>query len=465
MRSHCSSGSRCLSRGRSGGSQHGACRSRWVGRNQRDQRGQALLIALGLLFAGAMAMFVMFSAGQVAATKQRLTDTADAAAWSAALWRARVLNYHAYSNRAIVANEVAIAQAVTMVSWAQYFESLTRNAAQFSTLWPAAEPVFTSVAEAAALAREAAEAAARIEIPARGAEAVGYKELLQTSQEILHLASQGFALNMVTAEVARANDPAFFAWVLPDPSMAWQQFTRQAQSTEERTRLADVVRASLDPFVSGPRSEDLYTPIPSLCLKLMRLRKRGVTTLSESLDRWESIDTLSFHLRTLSLSGCRERESVPLGWGAAEAGTPAGLLTSTGGEVGINPQANRLAAASMFSEPSYAGIARHRELNYEALANTLFPVSGLAVVARVGGSNIPTAAQRGLTGQLLTPTDRFAGDTQPHLWALSAAEVYFRRPEGVSARTEYASLFNPYWQVRLAAPTAAQRLQAQAYVR
>jgi hypothetical protein len=62
---------------------------------RHEQAGQSLLIALGLLFAGALAMFMMFSAGQVAATKQRLTDTADAAAWSAALWRARVLNYHA----------------------------------------------------------------------------------------------------------------------------------------------------------------------------------------------------------------------------------------------------------------------------------------------------------------------------------------------------------------------------------
>lgn len=429
------------------------------------QGGQSLLIALGLLFAGALAMVVMFSAAQVAATKQRLTDSADAAAWSAALWRARVLNYHAYSNRAIVANEVAIAQAVTLVAWSRYFESLTRNAAQFSTLLPVAEPVLTSVAQAAALARESAELAAHIEIAARGAEAVGYKDILQTSQEILHLASQGFALNMVTAEVARANDPAFFAWVLPDPSAQWLRFTHRAESVEERNRLANVVRASLDPFVSGPRSEDLYTPIPSLCLKLMRLRKRGVTTLSEQLDRWEAADSMSFHLRTLSLSGCKEREAVPLGWGAAEAGAAVGGLTTTAGEVGINPQANQLAAASMFSEPGYAGIARTRELHYEELANTLFPTSGVAVVARIAADQVPTVANRALSGPALTPADSFAGASQPHLWALSAAEVYFRRPPDAAPRTEYASLFNPYWQVRLIAPTAAQRLLAQGYQR
>jgi hypothetical protein len=432
---------------------------------RHEQAGQSLLIALGLLFAGALAMFMMFSAGQVAATKQRLTDTADAAAWSAALWRARVLNYHAYSNRAIVANEVAIAQAVTMVAWARYFESLTQNAAQFSTLLPVAEPVLTSVAQAAVLARESAELAARIEIPARGAEAVGYKEILQTSQEILQLASQGFALNMVTAEVARANDPDFFAWVLPDPSSEWLRFTRQADTVDERKRLADVVRTSLDPFVAGPRSEDLYTPIPSLCLRLMRLRKRGITTLSETLDRWEAVDAMSFHLRTLSLSGCKEREALPLGWGGAEAGTSHGGVLTRDGELGINPQATSLAAATMFSEAGYAGIARSRELNYESLANTRFPVGGVAVVARVAGDNVPTVANRGLAGPSLTPTDLFTGESQPHVWALSAAEVYFRRPSDAAPRTEYASLFNPYWQVRLVAPTAAQRLLAQGYQR
>lgn len=119
----------------------------------------------------------------------------------------------------------------------------------------------------------------------------------------------------------------------------------------------------------------------------------------------------------------------------------------------------------MFSEASYAGIARTRELNYEQLANTLFPTSGVAVVARVAADAVPTVSNRALTGPSLTPADAFAGASQPHLWALSAAEVYFRRPPEAAPRTEYASLFNPYWQVRLIAPTAAQRLLAQGYQR
>jgi hypothetical protein len=429
------------------------------------QAGQSLLIALGLLLAGAAMLVAMFSAGQVVATKQRLVDTADAAAWSSGLWRARVLNYHAYANRAILANEVAIAQAVTLLAWSKYFESLTRNAALIGAYVPPAEPVLVGVAQGARLAREAAEAAAQIEIPARGAIAVGYKEILQTSQEILHLSTQGFGLSMVAAEVARANDPDFFAWVLPDPALGWQRFTHRADATDERRRFADLVLASLDPFTAGPRSEDIRTPVPSPCLNLMRLRKRGATTLSDDLSRWEAVDTLSFHLRTLRGLRCRESELVPLGWGAAEAGPVRGTVVGGAGDVDINPVANRLAGASITSFASYAGIARIRELDYEQLANTLFPTSGLAVVARERGAEVGTAANRGLAAGRLLPPDRFAGENAPHLWAMSAAEVYFRRPPGVPERLEYASLFNPYWQVRLTAPSVAQRAAAMAYVR
>jgi hypothetical protein len=406
----------------------------------------------------------MFSAGQVMTAKQRLVDTADAAAWSTALWRARVLNYHAYSNRAIVANEVAIAQAVTLLAWSKYFETLARNASAFSTVLPAAEPVLAGIAEAATLARESADLAAGIEIPARGAEAIGYKEILATSQEILHLSTQGFGASMVAAEVARANDPSYFAWVLPDAERSWQQLTRRADDDASRRRLADLVVASLDPFTAGPRSEDIHTPIPSPCLNLMRLRKRGATTLSADLDRWEAVDTMSFHARTLRGLRCRETEALPLGWGAAEAGTELQAITGSAGEIGINPSANALAASTMASFPSYAGIARARELDHERLDEDRFPVPRLAVVARQPGEAVATAMSRGLATGRVVPPDRFAGN-DTRLWALSAAEVYFRRPVDAPERLEYASLFNPYWQARLAPPTAAQRAAALAYVR
>jgi hypothetical protein len=354
---------------------------------------------------------------------------------------------------------------VTLLAWATYFETLTRNATSLATLLPPAEPVLVGAAEAAALARASAEAAARIEVAARGAEAIGYGAMLRASQEILQRSTQGFGASMVAAEVARANDRTHFAWVLPDAARGWQRFTHLTESPEALGRVADVVRASLDPFTAGPRSEDIRTPIPSPCLNLMRLRKRGATTWSQDLSRWEAVDAMSFHVRTLSGLRCRETEAVPLGWGAAEAGGPLHAVTGTDGEVGINPSAVALAAGAMTGLPGYGGFGPVRELDPDGVDDARFPGTRLAVVARQPGAAVATAMARGLASGRMLPPDRFAGDGSPHLWALSAAQVYFRRPVDAPARVEYASLFNPYWQVRLAAPTAADRAAALVHVR
>ena len=79
---------------------------------------------------GTITLFYLFSTGQISADKQRVTNAADAAAYSAALWRARVLNYDAYSNRAMIANEVAIAQTLTLTSETQYLKNFAFCLAQ-----------------------------------------------------------------------------------------------------------------------------------------------------------------------------------------------------------------------------------------------------------------------------------------------------------------------------------------------
>jgi len=47
--------------------------------------------------------------------------------------------------------------------------------------------------------------------------------------------------------------------------------------------------------------------------------------------------------------------------------------------------------------------------------------------------------------------------------AVSAAEVYFRRPPQADMRTEFASLYSPYWQVRLAPVPDGFRQAAAGY--
>jgi len=447
-------------------------------RPRRAQRGQALVLALVLMFAGLLGLFFMFGTGQVSATKQRLNNAADAAAYSAALWRARVLNFHAYSNRAIVAQEVAVAQAVTLTSWAKYFERFTAHAGVLATAWPPAAPVLSAAASVASTARELTERTAADEIEARAAPELGYKSLLQRSQEALQLAADTFGLGAVANEVARANDPGFFAFALGD-SGAFNRFTRRYASDDDRRRLQAVVNDSLDRFVKGPRRDDLrLLLLPSSCFGTTTnidrwfrwWRKRGGTEMSPDLERWQAVDTGSIHdyrRRGWLFSSCRQREWLPVGWGAAEATDHAPLSTVLGnpGNTWDNAAATWLASAEMtgYGYPGferYSGIERVRELDYAALADRRYPVTQVVVLARAGGEQARTANALNVGTGRLRLFERFAGN---RIWAMSVGEVYFRRPPGAPERIEYASLYNPYWQVRLAEPTAAQRAAAVAY--
>ena len=447
---------------------------------RRGQHGQALVLALVLLFAASIGLFFMFSTGQVSTTRQRLDNAADAAAYSAALWRARVMNYHAYANRAIVAQEVAIAQAVTLVSWARYFETFTGTAAALSAAYPPIGAVLAISADLARVTATLTEQTATEEIAARS----GYKTILATSQEVLQRSVDTFGLGAVANEVARANDRRFFAFALPDE----QNFTgiTRRYSGDDRARLKSVVDDSLDAFVAGPRGMDLTLwLLPSLCFGnllvdpskwFQELHKRGGTVMTPQFDRWEAGDTMALHdwrpsRGLFGFRGCNSATNLNLGWGAAEAAVRPelleGRLQANPGDVRHNAGAAMLAEATMLARSTpgfaaYSGIAEVRELDYGALANPKFPVSSVAVLARVDGASVRTANVLDVGVGRLRLSEDYAGD---RLWSLAAAELYFRRPADASGLIEYASLYNPYWQVRLVEPSAMQRAAALAYVR
>jgi hypothetical protein len=402
------------------------------------------------------------------------------------------MNYHAYANRAIVAQEVAIAQAVTLVSWAKYFESFTGTASVLAAPYPPVAAVLSVSTDLARVSREVAEETAGEEIAARNA----YKQLLATSQEILQRSVDTFALGAVANEVARANDSRFFAFALPDAEEPrFDRMTRR-YADGDRERLFEVIDASLDDFVRGPRGVDMTLwLLPSLCFGnpaagpdswFQELHKRGGTAIAPQFERWEAGDTHSLHdyrpRRGLFgiFRGCSRTEALPLGWGAAQAqdgalppsfdgdGNPLpGGFAGAPGDVRSNPMAASLAEAGIAGHGypgfgAYTGLPAVRELDYAALANPRFPVGRVAVLARAEGDDVRTANVLNVGTGRLRLIENYAG---ARLWSLSAAEVYFRRPDSAPARVEYASLYSPYWQARLVEPSAAQRALANGYVR
>ena len=83
-------------------------------------------MVMTLLFAVVMviAALVIYRSGELTTDKMAMQNAADAMAYSASVLEARDLNFASYMNRAVVANEVAIGQAVGLASWAFHWNSI-----------------------------------------------------------------------------------------------------------------------------------------------------------------------------------------------------------------------------------------------------------------------------------------------------------------------------------------------------
>jgi hypothetical protein len=419
---------------------------------RRPHSGQALVVSLALL-AGMLGGFVLvFNTGQLVNDKMRLTNAADAAAYSAAQWEARSLNFQAYLNRAIVANEVAIAQLVSLRSWSRYVNTTTTNVDRVARYVPYINgPV--RVLERAWDAVDTAIAGAfpRIE----QALSSWNSQALASAQGIAHLAALPAAAD--TAEqVLRAHEPRAALSVATRllearNGSAWLRFTeRYEHGGGDLRRFTRLLADSRDGFTRSRRGTWLDTGF-------LAVERRGGTDLLGEY-AWRGVDTLSLHFDYLL-----GHEEVPVGWGAAEqshARHRPRTRGEHGGSLSRNPAASRRATRAMRPETTYQGVPEIRDVAHPSSREV--PRLVFSVAASLPRTGVDTL------DRLLMPAGfaTFEGGreslapTLPEdsLHALASAELYFQRPAPrADGREEYPNLFNPYWQVRLVPVSAADR--------
>jgi hypothetical protein len=393
----------------------------------RAQSGQALLVTLAFTASLTCAFLLVFNVGQLVNDKIKLTSAADAAAYSAALWEARALNYQAYLNRAIVANEVAIAQLVSLRSWSRYVGTATTNVATVAQFFPPAAAPLRSIARA----WQGVDTALQRGLPptesALSAWNVG---VLTRAQSLAHQQAAIVAADLVTA-VAKENEPraevnAATRILQARNGAIWQnRFTDKYQrGAGDLRRYTSLLMDSRDGFTRSRRN-DLPVQLP-----LVSLPRRGGTDLLGEYS-WRAIDTMSLHLDLLFTS-----LEIPIGYGAAEQ---RGIH---GGSLRRNPVGSRRARRQMIPLQSYQGVPEIRDVVRPAQTDPRTLVYSVAL--QVPAAAVPTT-DRLLSSSLLTP--QLAADA---LHALGSAELYFQRPSARrDGRVEYPSLFNPYWQARL----------------
>jgi len=100
-----------------------------------SQRGQASVFVLLFMVILVVSALALFKAGKLTSNKMQMQNAADAAAFSMSTVEARDLNFAAYMNRAIVANEVAIGQMVGLASWAFHIKSMADFLDTYNTLF------------------------------------------------------------------------------------------------------------------------------------------------------------------------------------------------------------------------------------------------------------------------------------------------------------------------------------------
>lgn len=464
------------------------------------QQGQALLWFLATAAACCAVFALVYNVGQVANEKEKTINAADAAALSGALVEARILNFEAYTNRAMVANEVTIAQLVSLDSWIRYDATMMQNIANYTSIIPYVDDVTSALADAAQVAQEAVDTAVP---PAIQGLNVAIKAL-GLAREAANYAAPLAAENVASA-IANANQTTFGARFDTQPELNaafeavflvkntndWLNFTK-AYDGNDRGNAKDVILNSRDQF-STQRGAGKFIDTANELLEAAGLlatggtsyigfeKTSGTTTLTD-YDHWAAQDSLDPYVAAIKFCWvfipCGYQKQayvpVPIAYGRADADTDGSvgkdlchpsLSTPTGTTL------NCTLAVQNANVMSSDGIPNIRDLANPGGPNTADPT--LTFVAGVQKSADATLTTQRIGSPGMNTVD--SGPDQPQgmpklqdnlqngdrLTSIAFAKVFYTRPdwngrditEGNLPRPdrkhEYASLYNPYWQARL----------------
>lgn len=422
-----------------------------------------MVYGLFVLLAGVGSLFFMFNTGQLTAEKTKLVNTADAVAYSAGVMHARALNFNSYTNRAMIANEVLMAQMVSTISWAEYAAQHSGNAPQLGCYTVYNIPVGLFLLKYAPLCYLLANGYASIN---------GTKTYVVGAAKAVALLGEAAKLNLMAAQSTMfaslvagrpdllqqvadanyANDGTVSVDDIPltDDLLRFEgvpgQLFFKLYTGNDRTRFKEVeVRAAnLDDFVRDRSWSDSTFGLGCFFQPQGNANRTGSTTLS-GFTEWRARDRATLTVRSWHISlfsaGCKTDWSRTMG--------------------NTNVRAN-----SSGSDVAYSGVPVYYDLHEKARAYNPTHTDEkkrdprLKFAIRLTRSNTEARTSTGKSqikpaGQL----NRFQGNEAKNVMAaVATSEVFFERPfdePRADGKTELASLFNPFWQVHLIANSDA----------
>ena len=456
------------------------------------QRGQALPLGLALVLLGVLTGFVLYNTGQSAIEKTRLVNAADAAAYSGAQWQARALNFQAYTNRAMVANQVSMAQAVTLRSWTLYGRITGENISRVLSGVPFVNAIAGVVSTVMTTTEKITSPIAKAMLGVIDGVNLG----VASSQKAM-FASTFVATPQVVDAVITASDPRFTSDSVYGMGgaaanlLAWNGFTDNVTNGRDdydhMRQRAQLIRESQDDF-SRNRDWGFFDDYLYIApFTKINIVKEGRTELFEregdnGLEwEWKAKDGQGFHTK-IKFWRKKKHIDIPIGWGGAFAnnarsddtiqeGACSGIDVYFGNcarMLGDNKNAERLIDSNTYSlqgtEPlsamsNYSGLREFRRLSDDTREKA-FPTLRLRVEATMPLAGTASTADLA-TGETFSAPLSSRGDVSS---SISIAEAYFKPPDAdlwlTNDRLEFANAYSPFWSVRLAPVSAAERLAA-----
>jgi len=425
-------------------------------------RGQTLVLFLGFVAAMTGMLLVVFNSGQVTNAKMRAMNAADAAAYSGAVWQARNLNFQAYMNRAMVVNEVTIAQSVSMRSWLSYVNRFVTNVNYITQFIPYVGNATTSIQRVIEKTNDTVQK--MLPVFDRGLRITNALE--HKAQDGFHLAGILIARDLAI-NVARENGavmaPSGDA-LMGLNAVRWEKFTA-GYDNDRRTRIRNVTLDSRDGF---SQSRDHYFREPTGVV--FEIRKQGGTDLVD-YDTWKGLD--SSQLRELKIGG-KWTGKTEMAWGGAQDYIQR-RQTRIGTHGDINEwndndgRRARTDANRNNQKQIGIGFQGYRDIAdpdvKQADLQLPFSVEVLIEKQKLATANSAFDAKSVLIdGTRLEHDPHYADDRG--VYAMGHGCVRFARPyrqDRADGGREYPSLFNPYWTASLATEGEVARAMADGF--
>lgn len=447
--------------------------------NKNSQTGQALVVALVFISVASLSMVFVYNTGQLLADRMTAKSLADHAAYSMAVEQARLLNLNAYINRAQVANQLSIAQNISIASYGMMFTDIPINSGPLNMI-PGYAPVINGISNVMQYGSQALAAPIIADALA--------SMVLQGQQSILFAGADINLYKVAPTIIDESNAGQFEAQYIPLLTTINLESFLHMYAGKDRERMKKVLDESartIDPFTNARNQMNFKFPIPISVSPFGAVyavfKKRGGTELI-GLDEWKGKDTFSLHHVGTGMKKCGSKwfrypcaakinkEVFPIGYGSATVFNTKG----NGGDnpnvrgfdtsLTTNPMGSRRADSSHVTPyfdsrksvkaPGY-GVPIFVDLKDVKISTPIFKI---AVRVRKKAKNLLTTqhASQFKVSKTLESPDNLAADG---IVTASQSEVYFERADG---QPEKASLFNPYWRPRVVPTSIEVALAAKA---